>query len=265
MAVKFSKKLENEISKTVRNFNNKISRLEKLNHELLPEKISKKALKQNYDNRNELRRKLKELQRFSKRGSEQIITTKGGVKITQYELNNLRAETIRIKQNLTREINRLKVEKPTVLGKTQDITFAQMGDQYFMTLLGRKDALDKNLLELQKEDFERYQNLVSKLGKNEGYMNYVFKNNYLKMLTDLGYYYDYDNDKLNLLKEKLIDLDKSDFLKLFRTEKSVQAILYYYPAVTRNVGINPSDIKDDVVSLYDNLINNIDEILKPYA
>ena len=275
MAIRYDKKLENEITKTVRNFNAKISRLEKNERELLPDKVSKQAIKQIND-RADLKRKLQELQRFGKRGAEDIITTKGGVRITQYALNNLKQQTKRVKQNITREITRLKTEKPKVFGKEQDITFAQMGDDYYLTTLKRKEKLNKSFLELSQEEFENYENLVNRLSQNEAYMNYVFKENYLKMLTDLGYYYKYSKKKMKVIKDKLMALDKSDFLELFRSDKAISAVLNYYPVVTgqinlknkrgkNDVGINPKDIMEDVYNLYDNLYDNLDEILSDYA
>ena len=53
--------------------------------------------------------------------------------------------------------------------------------------------------------------------------------------------------------------------KLFKEDKSIRAILDYYPIVTNSFNaINPDDIKEDVVNLYDNLIDNIDDIIKYY-
>lgn len=42
-------------------------------------------------------------------------------------------------------------------------------------------------------------------------MNSIFKQNYFDMLTDLAYYFDYDNDKLNMLKQKLMNLNQTIF------------------------------------------------------
>ena len=97
-------------------------------------------------------------------------------------------------------------------------------------------------------------------------MNTVFKENYFEMLTDLAYYFDYDKDKLNKLRDKLMKLKPNDFLKLFKEDKSIRAILDYYPIVINSFNaINPNDIKEDVINLYDNLIDNIDEIIQDYA
>ena len=266
MAIRYDKKLNQEINKTIKNFNQKIARLEKQERELLPSKITKQELKNTSFTRAELQRKLKELQRFSKRGAEDIITTKGGVKLTQYELSNIKRENARVKRNITREINRLKVDKPKIFGKTQTSTFSEMGDTDYLNLVARRKALEKNIDKLSREEFERFTKLIEKTGKNQQYMNNIFKQNYFEMLTDLAYYFDYDNDKLNLLKQKLMNLKPNDFLKLFKEDKSIRAILDYYPVVTNSFNaINPDDIKEDVVNLYDSLIDNIDDIIKDYV
>ena len=266
MAIRYDKKLNQEINRTIKNFNQKIARLEKQDRELLPSKITTKDLKSGVYTRTELRRKLKELQRFSRRGAEDIIETSGGVRLTQYNYQNIKRENARIKRNITREINRLRVNKPKIFGKTQTSTFSEMGDHDYLNLVARRKALEKDINKLSRDELERFTKLIEKTGKNQQYMNSIFKQNYFDMLTDLGYYFDYDNDKLNILKQKLMNLKPNDFLKLFKEDKSIRAILDYYPIVTNSFNaINPDDIKEDVINLYDNLIDNIDMILQDYA
>ena len=266
MAIRYDKSLNQEINRTIKNFNQKIARLEKQERELLPSKITKKELKESVYTRAELNRKLKELQRFSKRNAEDIITTSGGARLTKYDYQNIKQENARIKRNITREINRLRVEKPKIFGKLQSSTFSEMGDSDYLNLVARRKALEKNINKLSKDEFGRFKKLVEKTGKSQQYMNNIFKENYFEMLTDLAYYFDYDNDKLNLLRQKLMNLKPNDFLKLFKDDKSIRAILDYYPIITNSFNaINPDDIKEDVVNLYDNLIDNLDDILKDYA
>lgn len=266
MAIRYDKKLNQEINRTIRNFNQKIARLEKEERELLPSKITKKELKASAYNRTDLRRKLKELQRFSERGAEQIIETKSGVRLTKYQLKNIKIENARVKRNITREINRLKMQKPKIFGKKQTSTFSEMGDTDYLNLVARRNALEKDINKLNKEEFERFTKLIERTGRNQQYMNGIFKENYFEMLTDLAYYFDYDQEKLNKLKDNLMNLKSNDFMKLFKEDKSIRAILDYYPVITNGFNaINPDDIKEDVVNLYDNLINNIDEIVQDYA
>lgn len=265
MAIRYDKKINQEINKTIKNFNQKIARLEKTERDLLlPSKITKKELKESVYTRTELKRKLAELQRFSKRGVEETITTKTGTELSKYEYQNIKRESARIKRNVTREINRLQVKKPKIFGKEQATTFAQMGDQHYLNLLARRKALEKDIEKLDNVELKRYKQLLQKTAKNKTYMNNIFKENYTKMLTDLGYYYNYDKDKLKGLEDKLQNLKSDEFLKLFQNDKSIKAILDYYPIVRDNSGINPDDIKEDVSNLYDALVNNIDAILEDY-
>lgn len=266
MAIRYDKKLNQEINKTIKNFNQKIARLEKQERELLPNKITKKDLKSNVYTRTELQRKLKELQRFSMRGAEDIITTSGGVRLTRYDYQNLKRENTRLKQNITREINRLKLEKPKIFGKTQTSTFSEMGDHYYLNLVAIRKVFEKNINKLSRDEFERFTKLIEKTGRNQQYMNNIFKENYFEMLTTLAYYYDYDKKKLDYMKNKLMKLKPNKFLRLFQEDKSIRAILDYYPIVTNSFNaINPDDIKEDVVNLYDSLIDNIDDIIKNYV
>lgn len=271
MAIRYDKKLNQEINRTIKNFNQKIARLEKEQRDLLPSKITKKDLKSNVYTRTELKRKLKELQRFSTRGAEEVITTSGGVRLTKYVINEIKRENARIKRNITREINRLRIEKPKIFGKTQTSTFSEMGDSDYLNLVARRKALEKDINKLSRDELERFTKLIEKTGRNQQYMNTVFKENYFGMLTDLAYYYGYDNKKLNEMKKKLMKLKPNDFLRLFKEDKSIRAILDYYPIVTSNFDfntgmyVNRMDYQEDVMNLYDALYDNLDDILKDYA
>lgn len=268
MAIRYDKKLNQEINRTIKNFNQKIARLEKEERNLLlPSKITKKELTNSVYNRNELNKKLRELQRFSRRGIEETITTSGGYSISKYELTNIQIQNRVVKAQLTRELKRLQTTKPKVFGKEQSRSFAEMGDTEYLNLEARRKVLDKGkITNLTPDEFLRYRKLLDKTIQNKLYMNNVFKNNYVKMLTDLGYYYNYDSDKMKKLEQTIMKLNPNDFLKLFKNDKSIKAILDYYPTVTNTLtGINPDDIKEDVVNLYDTLIDNLDVIMQDYA
>lgn len=265
MAIKYDKKLNYEIKKTISNFNRKVRRLQSQERQFTPSQLTKAELTKDIRNRRELERKLNELKRFNKRGSEEIVTTKGGIKLTRYELENLKRKSARAKYNLTREINRLSTTKPTVFGRKQDVTFAEMGDTRYLNSVTRRDALRKNINTLTKEEFEKYKGLVNKTIQYQDYERSTFKDNYFKMIEDLGYFYSYNSDKLETIKKKLYSLDSEKFLKLFNTDKSIKAITDYYPIMTgRKTGIKPIDIESDVVTLFNNLYDNIDKIVANY-
>ena len=72
-------------------------------------------------------------------------------------------------------------------------------------------------------------------------------------------------------KKKLMKLKPNDFLRLFKEDKSIRAILDYYPIVTSNFDfntgmyVNRMDYQEDVMNLYDALYDNLDDILKDYV
>lgn len=270
MAIRYDKKLNQEIDRTIKNFNQKIARLEKQERQLLPSKISKKQLKESVYTRRELQRKLKELQRFSRRGAEDIIETKGGVKLTKYELDRIKRENTRIKRNLSREINRKTKEKPKVFGKKQASTFSEMGEQEFLNLVSRRNAINKDIEKLNEKELQRLVKLLEKTSTKKKYMDNIFKENYFEMFAVLGYYYGYDADKLNEIKDKLYKLRSDKFLKLFNEERAIKAILDYYPIVTENFDMNSGlyvdrmDYQEDVTNLYDAIYENLDDILQGY-
>ena len=265
MGIRYDKDLNKEIERTVRNFNSKVTRLERQLKRLVPEKISKRGIKESVTSRTDLKRKLKELQKYSERGVEEVITTAGGTIVTKYELDKMKKESIRLKKKISREINILKVEKPKVFGKKQAKTFAEMGDEYFLNLVARRKALEKEITKLSPEEFQRYKELLDKTEEKYKEQSDKFKSSYYVMLTDLAYLYDYDQGKLKVIENKLMSLPTDKFLKLFNEDKSIKAIIeYYIMRVGNPAGIDPEKIREDVITLYDNLYENIDEIVKDY-
>ena len=266
MAIRYDKKLNQEINKIVRNYNQKIYRIRRYEDSYnyqIPSIINKTQLKSMAYTRKELRRKLNELKRYSQRGAEFSIQLPSGNIISKYEFENLRKERARVKRKLTNEIKRLETEKPTVYGKEQATTFAQMGDSYYLSNVGRRNAIDINWKDLTKEEFEKFKERVYKIGRNIEYESSLFRDNYKKMLFDLAYYTGYDEEKIKLLESKIDSLNNKKFYKLFNTEKGIKAITEYYLLITgkKMKRVDPSAIREDVWQNYDNLIENIDDII----
>ncbi len=265
MAIRYDKGLQSEIRRVVSNFNQKIARLEKLQDNLyLPEKVTVKGILSEVNNRKQLKRKLESLKRFSKRGIEKTVTTPGGVSLSKYELEETERSLRRLKASLTRQINKYGNIKPTVFGVEQSATYAQMGSQQLANLKARRGSLNFNLKSLGKQAFNEAKRVIEASLRRERYRKELFMYNYEdKMLFNLGYYVGYDKDKIAYIKSKLMLLDENEFLNLFNTEKAIQAIAEYYPESSRGYA-NPENIKDEVTALYDELYNNIDDIVADY-
>lgn len=265
MAIRYDKALNQEINRVVRNYNNKIQRLRKTDSNLrLPETVSVRGLKREMFSRKDLVRKLKDLELYSIRGMEKTITTEGGVDISRYEYRLLQKESRRVKSYLTRKINILNQTIPTVSGIRQDVSFAEMGSQQVANLIARREAIT-NKGELNKMKPEVFKRFLELINKNENYMNYqtsIFRSNYEdKMLFNLGYWVDYDYEKVKKIKETMNKLSDKEFLTMFESDATIRAIADYYPESHKD---DPSRNADTIIELFDNLYENIDFIVDSY-
>lgn len=209
--IRYDSNLNLRINKAIRNYNQKIARINKYEDSFnyrTPNKITKKMLKDNVYTRRELIRKLNELERFSKRGAENTFQTAGGYIISNYEYENLKRERARVKRIISREMTRLENEKPKVYGKEQVRTYAQMGDTYYTNLKDKREKLEQSIENLKRDEFERFETFVYKAGRNLEYNNSLFRENYKKMLTDLAYYTGYDKERMTFDNEKFETLKR---------------------------------------------------------
>lgn len=106
--IRWSSNDSKELSRVVRNFNAKITRLTKQNPSLkniLPEKVSAKELKGLINTRSDYRREINALMRFSRRGAEEIVKAplnENNVYITKWQRTELlrRVSIVNRKRNL---------------------------------------------------------------------------------------------------------------------------------------------------------------------
>lgn len=262
MAIRYDKTLNKEINRVVKNFNNKVKRLEQSERDLmLPAKVTIKELKDEFRTRRELYRELEKLKRYSKRGIEETIITMGGAKISKYELENIKREARRIKYQVSRQITLKKITKPRVFGKEQDVSFAQMGDRTYLNLKARRKALNKKIEKLSLSELKRFENLLEKSRRKRFYdfnnLQYNWAN---EMLIPLAYLTNYPIDKLEGVAQKIATLREKDFLDLFNNEMVMRAITEFYAEAKRG----NTQMADDVKPILDELINNIDDLIADY-
>ena len=265
--IRYNKELISKINKTVRNYNAKIRRLEKQNPYLsLPEKITSKSLRNITGSRKELNRTLEGLKRFSKRGVEENIILSSGEIISKYELKELKRESARLQRNMTRRINELASTTPKVAGIKADYTYAEMGDMHLNNLITKRDTLKRMSKNIVKSgSFKNLKKLVENVRQKQEYQISIFRNNYMdKMMSFQAYAIGYDKEKLNEMKAKINKLSDKDFLKFFDDEKLMQMIRDKYPESGQLTGENYFSYESEMNNIFDELYNNLDEMLKDY-
>lgn len=262
--IRYDKKLNEQIYNTLKKYNSKIDRLARQHSAyMLPQKITKQDLMELSYTRRDLQRRLQNLEEFTKRGAEKSILTKSGYAVSKYELDYLKKERARVKRKLSREINYYEKTKPKLFGKTQARTFAQMGDSLYLNLLARYESINKDIENMAIDELMEYRKLLEVIGKDKDYLAENFKENYLQMLTDVGYHVGYNKRKLDKLKDALGEIDPRKFYDLYINEKSIKDVANYY-YVTVDGKRDPRNFKNNVENLYDDILENIEDVLKDY-
>lgn len=224
--IRWSKDDKQNLRKAVTNFNRKISRLEKLGKQNLPEKVNYKELIKGSDevidefgnvtkyqtfpilSRRELRSTIKSLQRFGNRGSEELVELPSGEKITKWE----KREIGYLKAKATRNINKRISEIDTSWGMgSSEIQALQTTLNTLKNISNKKGSELKRSLQVLKNNASGDRDLRKAL---------IWKQNFYENLETLSGYEHYDllMNELEKIKNpiKLYEfMSQSEILKDF--------------------------------------------------
>ena len=266
MAYRISKDSEKELKRVISNFNSKVKRLESVDREIdIPEKESIKAIKDRVNSKWDLNREIDRLERFTKRNAEELIQNKAGVVMSRWEYENIQREQKRLSARLLREIERYGNIKPKEFGKEQSVTYAQMGDEKLSNLKARQKAISsKSISKLNRAQMKDLQTLLNKTAANYRKDKEIFYDNYIDgTLLNTAYFIGYDEEKIKYIKEKLSELSPTQFTKAFEQEQALKDIQLRYD-LTKEDGITPQILENDISSTLDTLYENIDQIVDSY-
>lgn len=226
--INYDKKFNALINRDVRNFNAKVRRLEQQGLKYLPSKVSVAELKSTYFERDDLKRRLKQLEAFSEKGAEEIITLEGGAKATKWEVKTLLSDMRYMKQYYSRRIDTYGNTIPTVLGVKQDVSYAKMGDAKYENLKVLRKSVEKDITKLEQADYNKVRRSVASQIRRKNQQKYVFWANYFTFLDDVGYKADIDPELIERIKAKLSSIDIDEFMKLYEKEEAVLDLIDYY-------------------------------------
>lgn len=208
-----------ELRRVVKNYNAKISRLEKKNPQLknaLPEKTSVKAMRELIATRNDLNRELNSLRRFSKKGAETLVVAPGNeynTKITKWQRTemNRRASIINRKRVARRE--QIENIEMTAGGEKLGYSLSQLGMgsiaknelkpiNSFTPFMSRADI---------KKKFDVLKNESSDLYWNK--KEIALKENYIKEIER-----NFNSEDIKPVKDAIDNMDFDDFYAVYLSE-----------------------------------------------
>lgn len=240
MAIRYDTNLNNEIRRTVANFNKKVRRLEKQEREILPEKVSVEDLKSSFTNRRELLRELKKLQSFSEKGMEDIVTTKGDFIGTKYDYLNYKRDKARSLRAVGRQI---KIEEKTA--SPLKIT----RNSHLGLLKHRKEILSRSLDEATGNELLSLINMIREQEKRFK-SDKIFYDNYFTMLFKDAELIGYPPEKIKAIENSLRRLTPEQLYSLEENDGAVRSIVDYYPTKNKKGASNASSLEAAFDSLY---------------
>ena len=128
----------NAIERAVENFNAKTRRAAARGVEGLPDPIRVKDVVKGIANRRDFERSIRELQRFSERGSERTVLLDSGVKVSAWEMKEFKRSLAIVNRQRARRLQELGGVEATTRGKPVGLPRGQMHSERMNELLPRR-------------------------------------------------------------------------------------------------------------------------------
>lgn len=206
------------LARTVKNFNAKITRLEKKHPELkefLPEKISVKDLKSNIETRQDFNRQIKSLKRFSKRGAEKPVLSNSGITTTAWEKKEVGYKVALL--NRKRKAEREKANVSTEKGTMGTIENAGLNPKKY------------DINSIEPSSWERFKKNVEKQIKSSYFdeKKELYKQNYIKAFINVfgsGFIIGFES-----VLQKLKDMPADELVDLYYNDPVMELDFIYDP------------------------------------
>ena len=183
------------LSYAVRQFNKKVSELEKLEGNVAPEEFDYREVRDSIYSRKELNRVIKSLKRINRESQQKIRTLDSGQHITQWELSEL-------KKAQKRAVGRTTDKARAIVESDINV----MGDREFKQLIRTKESIE-DLFNRVGSDFKRTAKRTLNWGKTDYdlWRASIFRDNYMKALEEMSNYRNFDLlvNKLKSIENKI--------------------------------------------------------------
>lgn len=208
-----------ELTRAVKNFNAKITRLGKKNPEIknaLPEKASVRQLKELIATRNDLKREINSLRRFSKKGQEELVLAPDNeynLKITKWQRNEINRRVAIVNRRRAKRYQDIANQEMTSRGEPLGYTRGQLG-------MGRLEEVALRPLKgftraMNRSDLQWKWKVVLSESQSDYFDKKDFRarDNYLK-----GLKIHYNWEDIKDIYQEIENMDIREFLNIFNRE-----------------------------------------------
>lgn len=252
MAIRYTKELNAELRRVVKNYNAKIRRLNQKGVIDTPERAYVSELKEEYSSRAELLRRLKELQLFSKPGSEDYVEI-GHYKGTNYQNELRKLREAQTKRNLSREITAAKKD---LRGPYTTL--------YLDNLQAARKFLNINIGKLTLPQLRRRVKIVEREYDREK-RDKIFYDNVRKALFRSAYQTGIDPDKILDVMNEMRNLTPHQFYLAVQENDVFKDFMDKYKlfVMMEESGFDPYE--DQLIQSIDNLGAALPDILASFS
>ena len=237
-----------EIARVVKNFNQKVSRLEKLGRENLPEKVRIKDLKSNIYSSSDLKRELNKLKRFSSRGAEDVLTNYGAP-ITKWEKRNIGIQVRTAKSKITRQLKSMGIPKNSWQTTKRRLQVGKQATDTAQTLINQYQNLSvKNILSQKTKNSQQEKlNILEKIGYR--YSNravFVLQQSLLEMIEKLDVSKENKKTK-EILKDKIKKLSINELKKIYYNYDEINDVIFRYKLEQEGLNLDYGDATNEEI------------------
>lgn len=220
----YNVKINKEIARVVKNFNQKVKRLESKGIKNVPKKISVKDVKENVYNRNDLRRELNRIKRFSRRGAEDVVMINGNP-ISRWEIRETGIQVATTKRAITRRLKGYGFQK--INGK---FNVGRYASDDVKTLVTQYKSLNTKTILSQKYSSDRKRRVEQAKKYSYRYSNQALFNlrESLKQMINLLGVSTEDKDFKEKLLKKLNQVNLNEFKKLYYADELINDFISQY-------------------------------------
>ena len=218
MAIRYDDDLNAEIRRIVKNFNQKRNRAIKRGFSYLPDKVYVSDIKSNYISRSDLKRYLRELEKFNKLKDYALETveTPGGAKTSRYNLMFLKDNLKNTKEFYDRQI----AEAEEIFYEDQ---YSMARRDYLFNLQAKRKFLELELMNLnqsQLKTFSRYTHQALNYGKSNIGAYKGFLTGVEALMRQVGY----GEKEIDSFYQSMSELSPAQFIRMYRESDVVAKI-----------------------------------------
>lgn len=262
MAKKFTKEFNADIRRILDNYNKKVSRLEAKypTSRRIPPHISAKSLKIDYPRKNDLQKKLKQLESFNEEKMHETVFIKEG----NFDTNKYQHESFML-------------NKKVALNKLQHLFDAnrkkdQEEGRFFMS--SRTKALKGQIKTLQQVESEKFnyqkylaaRNIASRYSDGREKSDQQFYENFFDMLWANQIYAELDPDMVQNFHDMVEQLTPEQLLEMYNREPDVSRLVEDYNLYVDSQGYSITD--EEVFRArvrFEALYEEMPELIKKYS